>query len=108
MSAPMITFSSCNLERASSSSLIISSRLAAGEDYAEIRVRCLSPFGILTIAVFSPDVKKIGETQDGKEIIPAFPLPDNQLVHWRERPAISDMRLLHQEKVPGGHLSYLS
>ncbi|GBO11520.1 hypothetical protein AVEN_13380-1 [Araneus ventricosus] len=81
MSAPVITFSSRNLERSSSSSLIISSRLAAVEEYAEIRERGLSSFGILTITVFSPDVKKIGETQDDKEIKPALPLPDNQLVH---------------------------
>ncbi|GBM59862.1 hypothetical protein AVEN_50447-1 [Araneus ventricosus] len=113
MSAPMITFSSCNLERSSSSSLIISSRLTAGEEYGEIKVRGLSLFEMLTITVFSPDVKKVGETQDGKVIIPSLPLPNNQLVYWRGRPSIlpfliyiSDI-LLNQEKVLGGHLNDL-
>ncbi|GBL72974.1 hypothetical protein AVEN_128153-1 [Araneus ventricosus] len=62
--------------------------LIGGEEYAEIRIRGLSPLGILTITLFSPDAKKIGETQKGKEIIPAFPLPDNHLGHWRGRPPI--------------------
>ncbi|GBL74918.1 hypothetical protein AVEN_243747-1 [Araneus ventricosus] len=88
MSAHMITFSSCNLEMNSSSSFIISSRLAAGDEYVEIRVRGLSPFGILPITVVSPDAKKIREKQDSKEIMPALPLPDDQLVHRRGRPSI--------------------
>ncbi|GBN34278.1 hypothetical protein AVEN_210336-1, partial [Araneus ventricosus] len=57
----------------------------------------------LSITVFSPDVKKIEETQDGKEIMPDLPLTDNQASPLAGKTfyfSISDIRLLHQEKSP--------